>query len=162
MTDESPKTRVLFVCLGNICRSPLGEGIFRTLLADAGLSERFHVDSCGLGPWHAGSPPDDRAQRVALQHGVDISPQRARQVRDEDFLEFDHIIAMDRSVRDDLLDLAPPAARPRVRLMRAYDPEGGEDVPDPYHGGASGFDRVYTMIERCCRAFLRDVRQAGR
>ncbi len=151
-------TRVLFVCLGNICRSPLAEGIFRHLVDDAGLGDRIEVDSAGTGAWHAGEPPDARARAVAQKNGVALDGQRARKVEVDDFVEFDHVIAMDRQNLDDLLLLCPPPERRRVRLLRSHDPEGVGDVPDPYFGGRAGFDDVFTMIDRCCRALLAELR----
>lgn len=151
------KTRVLFVCLGNICRSPLGEGIFRDLVERAGQSDQFHIDSAGTGGWHVGAPPDPRSVAVAEKNDVSLAGQAARKARFEDFLEFDLILAMDRSNREDLLDLGPPNARHKVHLMREFDPQGGDDVPDPYYGGARGFDDVFQMVHRCCVALLAHV-----
>ncbi len=154
-------TRVLFVCLGNICRSPLGEGIFRHLVDEAGLDADFEIDSAGTGHWHVGSPPDPRARDVARRNGVDVESLRGRQVSSDDFRRFDHILAMDRQNLDELLRRRPADADADVRLLRAHDPEGGDDVPDPYYGGRSGFDDVYTMIERCCRSLLGTLRSGA-
>ena len=145
--------RVLFVCLGNICRSPIGEGILRHL-AHQGGHDAIEVDSAGTGAYHCGEPPDRRAQATARSQGIAIDQQRARQVRSEDFDRFDFILAMDRDNLRALRDLAPGDDGAILRLLRDYDPEGGSDVPDPYYGGAEGFDNVFRMVERCCRAFL--------
>jgi protein-tyrosine phosphatase len=151
------RTRVLFVCLGNICRSPLAEGVFLHLVREAGLTDRFEVDSAGTGDWHVGERPDGRAQAVARRHGVEL-PSRARQVRAEDLEAFDHVLAMDRDNLHDLRRLAGRGATADIRLLRAHDPlataDGDGDVPDPYYGGPDGFDLVYEMVHRSCRALL--------
>ena len=154
--------RVLFVCLGNICRSPLAEGVFLHLAREAGVADRFEVDSAGTGHWHVGERPDSRAQAVARRHGVEL-PSLARQVTRADFDRFDYIVAMDRENLWDLERMAKetPGAEPRakIRLLREDDPDrtAGDDrhdVPDPYYGGPSGFDAVYTMVHRSAKALL--------
>lgn len=145
--------RVLFVCLGNICRSPLAEGLFIHLAKEAGLEERYEVESAGTSAYHVGERPDPRSVEVAARHGVEL-PSRARQVREQDFEAFDLIVAMDGQNVRDLLERCPPGHRDKVRRLREYDPQGGEDVPDPYYGGPGGFDEVYAMVERSCRALL--------
>ena len=150
----SEPTRVLFVCLGNICRSPLAEGVFLHLVREAGLADRFEVDSAGTGSWHIGERPDARSVAVARRHGVEL-PSRARQVTPSDLDHFDHVIAMDRENLRDLKLMARPGAKARIRLLRDHDPEGdGADVPDPYYGGPAGFDLVYEMVHRSCAALL--------
>jgi protein-tyrosine phosphatase len=153
---SSDRFRILFVCLGNICRSPLAEGVFRHLAAEAGLDERIQVDSAGTGAWHVGEPPDRRSLSVARKNGVSLGG-RARRVKGEDLAIFDLLVAMDRdnlrqlqSLRDRVGGGAP------VRLLREFDPEAGGDleVPDPYYGGPDGFDRVYEMVHRSCNALL--------
>ena len=151
--------RILFVCLGNICRSPLGEGIMRQLVRDAGLEEQIQVDSAGTGAYHEGEAPDPRSRAVAAKHGVSLDGQRARQVKTEDFRDFDLVLAMDRQNLDDLLANCPAEERSRLRLMRSFDPAGGTDVPDPYFGGPNGFDDVFVMVHRCCEALLESLRQ---
>ena len=142
-------TGILFVCLGNICRSPLAEGVFRAELALRGLGGRFRVDSCGTGGWHVGERPDPRSTEVAARHGVDISGQRSRKLADTDFGSFDWLVAMDRSNARDTLARKPPAAACRVvQFMDFVDPRPGPDVPDPYYGGPGGFDRVYELLAR--------------
>lgn len=143
---------VLFVCLGNICRSPLAEGIFLHLAQEAGRDE-LEADSAGTGGYHEGEPADSRSIAVGERHGVAV-PSISRKVRDSDFEEFDLIVAMDAKNLADLKARCPSAALDRLVLMRDYDPEGKGDVPDPYYGGPRGFDDVYDMLERSCRALL--------
>lgn len=151
-TEQRP-CRVLFVCLGNICRSPLAEGVFLHLAQSRGSANKYQVDSAGTGGWHIGKPADPRSLAVAAKHGVDL-PSRARQVSRDDLEEFDLIIPMDRANREDLIALGGDPAK--IKLLRAWDPEGGPDaeVPDPYYGEDDGFDRVYAMCERACEGML--------
>lgn len=151
---------VLFVCLGNICRSPLAEGVFTSLLEQEGMADRFRVDSAGTGSWHVGEPPDRRAAAVARRHGIRLTG-RARRTAAEDLDAFDWVIAMDTSNLRALERLGDGGATARLHLLREFEPEGdGEDldVPDPYYGGDDGFQRVYEMIERCCRGLLDHIR----
>lgn len=146
--------RVLFVCLGNICRSPTAEGIFRHQVDKAGLNDRFVIDSAGTGAWHAGDPPDRRSTLEALKHGIDISRQRARKVTDADFHEFDYILAMDDQNYRDLLERCPPSEEHKVSLMLNHGPfKGINTVPDPYYN-ADGFDLVYSLLEDACQGLL--------
>jgi len=152
--------QVLFVCLGNICRSPTAEGVFRHLVEREGLTDSITIDSAGTGAWHIGDPPDSRAQATAHQRGIDLSGQRARQVADGDFTRFDYVIAMDRSNHVTLTALAPPGTRDRIRLFLDFAPEIGErEVPDPYYGGPDGFDIVLDMVEAASRGLLGDIRR---
>jgi protein-tyrosine phosphatase len=140
---------VLFLCLGNICRSPLAEGAFRALLDARGLAESFHVDSAGTGSWHAGEPPDPRSIAEALRHGVDISAQRARQLTPDDFRRFDWIVAMDRTNLTTAQSRRPEGARARVIAFMPFVPGATvRDVPDPYYGGAEGFAEVWDLLSR--------------
>ena len=151
--------RVLFVCLGNICRSPTAHGIFQQRVEEAGLSERIHIDSAGTGDWHVGRPPDSRMQEAALQRGYDLSPLRARQVSAEDFHHFDHILAMDNSNLADLRDIQPAGgAEPRLFLdyARAADTR---EVPDPYYGGEAGFYQVIDLVEDAAEGLLKTLQQ---
>lgn len=161
MTESSPEpdgSSVLFVCLGNICRSPLAEGVFLHLAAESGLAEEFTADSAGTGAWHIGERPDPRSLEVAKRHGIEL-PGHARRVTEDDFHRFDRIVAMDRSNLRDLESLRPEGARARLELLRDHDPEPGDgEVPDPYYGGDDGFDRVYVMVRRSCEALLDDLR----
>ena len=139
---------MLFVCLGNICRSPSAEGMFRALLARRGLDRRFGADSAGTSNWHAGAAPDPRAQAAGRKRGVDLSGLRSRSVSPEDFGRFDLLLGMDENNVADLLEDCPPALRDRVRLFTEFTasrPEGG--VPDPYYGGPEGFERMMDLIE---------------
>jgi protein-tyrosine phosphatase len=157
-------TRLLFVCLGNICRSPTAEGVMRSLVRRAGLADGVHVDSAGTGGWHIGSAPDERATAAAGSRGI-VLEGRARQVRPEDFSEFDLLIAMDRSNLRELRRLADDEEqRQRVRLLREFDPAGASggdlDVPDPYYGSPGGFEEVLDLVEAACEGLLTQI-QAG-
>jgi protein-tyrosine phosphatase len=145
--------RVLFVCLGNICRSPTAEGVLRRLVADAGLDDVVHIDSAGTGGWHAGDPPDPRTVRAAARRGLDLSTLRARQVTREDFAAFDHVVAMDESNLAELRTRCPLAHAAKLRLFLS-DARG---VPDPYAGGAAGFEHVLDLCEDGGRALLADL-----
>ena len=154
--------RVLFVCMGNICRSPTAEGVMRRLLEDEGLD--IEIDSAGTGGWHAGEPPDERATLAARRRGVTLEGA-ARQVRPEDFRRFDLLIALDRSNLRELLARAPDEeAAEKVRLLREFDPaaDGDLDVPDPYYGGDRGFETVLDMVEASCRGLIDELRAAGK
>jgi protein-tyrosine phosphatase len=155
---DPPAVSVLFVCLGNICRSPLAEGVFRHLVHEAHLDDRFVIDSAGTGAWHVGEPPDERSIAVARANGVTLEG-RARQARPEDLERFDVVVAMDRENLRDLQRLSADGAHARVHLLREFDPEGdGDEVPDPYFGGPGGFEAVYRMVRRSCEALLRELR----
>jgi protein-tyrosine phosphatase len=151
--------RVLFVCLGNICRSPTAEGVMRKLVRDAGLEDRIEVDSAGTGSWHIGQAPDARATTAARERGI-VLEGAARQVCVGDFAEFDLIVAMDASNLADLRHAAPDErARAKLVLLRELDPAGGPlDVPDPYHGGARGFEHVLDLVQAACAALLERLR----
>ncbi|MBX3596513.1 MAG: low molecular weight phosphotyrosine protein phosphatase [Rhizobiaceae bacterium] len=137
---------VLFVCLGNICRSPLAEGVFRDVVKQRGREDRIIIDSAGTGGWHQGAPPDPRSVAVAARYGVDISDQRARKVTNRDYTSFDLILAMDRSNLDDLRRAAGHASQERIHLFNQYALGLTRDVPDPYYGEVDGFEVVYRMI----------------
>ena len=150
--------KVLFVCTGNICRSPTAEGVFRHLVSERGLADRIQADSAGIGSWHVGDPPDPRSAETALARGVDISDQRARKVRPYDFEEFDLLLAMDSSHRDAMTRACPPELQPRIRMFMDYAPDAGvRDVPDPYYGAGDGFTRVYDMIEAASTGLLDEI-----
>lgn len=153
--------RVLFVCTGNICRSPTAEGVFRKLVRDAGLHDRIAVDSAGTIASHAGEAPDARSRKHALHRGIDLSDLRARQVRDEDFEIFDHILAMDGSHLEHLRAMCPEEHIGKVRLMLSLTPGcGTSEVPDPYYGGRDGFERVLDLIEGASVELLSELRGA--
>jgi low molecular weight protein-tyrosine phosphatase len=159
-------TRILFVCMGNICRSPTAEGVMRRLLESERLADRIELDSAGIGDWHAGDPPDARATEAAFRRGVRLEGA-ARQVLPRDFDAFDLVIAMDRSNVRELLAVAPDEdAAEKVRLLREFDPASAGapdlDVPDPYYGGDDGFETVLDMVEAACRGLLDELRAAGR
>ncbi|ODR97366.1 phosphotyrosine protein phosphatase [Methyloceanibacter superfactus] len=152
------KHRLLFVCLGNICRSPMAEGVFRRAAEEAGLLHLFEIESAGMGDWHKGEPPDHRAQKAARARGIDISGQAARKVEIEDFDAFDLVLAMDASNVADLYDIAPHAARHKIRRFLEYAPYGETyDVPDPYFGGPEGFDHALDLIEAAAQGLLADL-----
>lgn len=146
---ESAKVRVLFVCLGNICRSPAAEGTFRHLVDQSGLADRFDIDSAGTAAYHTGEPPNAHSTRVAAGRGISLGG-RARQFTRADFKRFDYILAMDRSNYGDMLALAhAPEERERVIMFRKFDPEPAQperDVPDPYYGGLAGFENVQDIL----------------
>ena len=146
--------RVLFVCLGNICRSPLAEGVFRHLVTERGLDDRIEVDSAGTGGWHVGEGPDPRSLEVAVRNGVSLDGQSARRIENGDLADFHWVVAMDTDNERDLRRLAEASGEARIHRLRDFDPEGAGDVPDPYYGGPHGFDVVYAMVERSCRALL--------
>ncbi|MCV6545778.1 MAG: low molecular weight phosphotyrosine protein phosphatase [Cohaesibacter sp.] len=145
---------ILFVCLGNICRSPLAEGVMRHFVQQAGLDQRFMLDSAGTGAWHVGNQADCRSIAVGGEHGVDLSDLRARQVEREDFYRFDLILAMDASNLADLNAMQPSDGTANLALYRSYCNDGQKDVPDPYYGGDQGFEAVYQMIERASQVLL--------
>ena len=144
--------KVLFVCTGNICRSPTAAGVFAHFVRQAGLEGRIEVDSAGTHDYHAGKPPDARAQHHARLRGYDLSGLRARQVRRRDFEEYDVIVALDRGHLEILEDNCPPARRDRLRLLIP-----GRDVPDPYYGGEAGFEEVLDLVEAGCLALLSEL-----
>ena len=153
--SNSDTTGVLFVCLGNICRSPLAEGIFQHLVEEAGVSDEFEIDSAGTGSWHVGERPDTRAIAVARAHGITL-PSRARQITPEDLDHFDYVIAMDLENVRNLENMAESRRTDvQIHLLREFDPEHtGDEVPDPYYGGASGFAKVFKIVSQSCEALL--------
>ena len=157
--------RILFVCMGNICRSPTAEAVMRALLRAEGLEQAVAIDSAGTGGWHAGDPPDARAVAAARSRDLVVEGE-ARRVTAEDFEDFDLLLAMDRDNERELLARAPDdEARAKVRLLREFDPAaaaaGDLEVPDPYYGGPNGFEHVLDLIEAACRELLDEVRAAG-
>jgi len=160
MTQTVQQTAVLFVCMGNICRSPTAEGVFRKLVEERAPQLRIRIDSAGTHDYHVGEAPDPRAIAAAARRGIDLEALRARQVEDADFERFDLVVAMDRLNREMLLDRSPEPYRERVRLMMEFAPSlEVEDVPDPYYGGAVGFERVLDLVEEAARGLLDEVLQ---
>lgn len=151
-------TRVLFVCMGNICRSPTAEGVFKHLVAQQGLAERIGTDSAGTHDYHIGEPPDTRSQAAAKRRGYDLSALRARQVAPDDFSVFDYVLAMDEVNLAALRRLCPEQYRDRVKLFLEFAPEAGRrDVPDPYYGGAQGFEEVLDLVELAAQGLLKHI-----
>jgi low molecular weight protein-tyrosine phosphatase len=155
---------ILFVCMGNICRSPTAEGVMRSLVREAGLEDEFEIDSAGTGGWHVGNPPDARATESARRRGITLAGE-ARRVTREDFERYDLLLAADRENLAELRALAPnEESRSKVRLLREFDPdsEGAPDldVPDPYYGGPDGFEEVLDLVEAACRGLLEHARTA--
>jgi protein-tyrosine phosphatase len=154
--------KILFVCMGNICRSPTAEGVFRHLLEERGLTEEIEIDSAGTGGWHAGAKPDERSTATAAKRGITLEGA-ARQVQIEDFYIYDLLVAMDRDNVHNLLDLAPDGeAAAKVVLLREYDPASANaedlDVPDPYYGGPDGFDNVLDLVQAASEGLLDKLR----
>ncbi|WP_455210349.1 low molecular weight protein-tyrosine-phosphatase [Kaarinaea lacus] len=151
--------KVLFVCMGNICRSPTAEGVFAKLVHEAGLAEAIEIDSAGTHAYHVGEPPDTRAQRSALQRGIDISLLRARRTRAEDFSYFDYVLAMDEDNYQHLLQICPDEHQEKLQLFLEYAPHlEYREVPDPYYGGTKGFDIVLDMVEQAANGLLDHIR----
>lgn len=152
--------RILFVCLGNICRSPLAEGLFRHHMEKAGLGRYFEIKSAGTGSWHVGKPPDPRMVATALERGLDISHQRARQLHLRDLHDHELVIVMDRENLATVRAIAGEADASHVVLFRDFDPEPGSgEVPDPYYGGEEGFHEVYEIVDRTSRSLLEHLRR---
>ncbi len=157
--NRGKKVRVLFVCMGNICRSPTAQGVFRKLVEEMGLEEVVEVDSAGTHAYHVGNPPDLRAQETARRRGLELSDLRARQVRQEDFERFDYILAMDEDNHYSLSLICPLEHQGKLKLLMEYAEHWGErEVPDPYYGGDQGFERVFDMVEEACRGLLEEIR----
>lgn len=151
-------TKVLFVCMGNICRSPTAEGVFRHLVEQQGLAGKIIIDSAGTHDYHIGDAPDARSQAAAARRGYDLSRLRARQVERDDFRKFDYVLAMDEANLELLRQQCPEASRGKLRLFLAFaDKVELREVPDPYYGGAQGFEQVLDLVEHAARGLLRDV-----
>lgn len=154
------KMKLLFICLGNICRSPAAEGIMRKMVEERALSNDIIVDSAGIGSWHVGEMPDPRMRKHAARRGYDLSPLRARQFRSDDFQKFDYIIVMDEENYHDVMERGGVYADAR-KVLRMKDYfiryKGQQSVPDPYYGGAEGFERALNLIEDGCEGLLKDL-----
>jgi low molecular weight protein-tyrosine phosphatase len=152
--------RVLFVCMGNICRSPTAEAVFREFARRHAPDLDIEIDSAGTHDYHVGEPPDPRALRAAAQRGLDLGGLRARQVRGRDFEHYDLILAMDRLNQAALLERSPPEYHSRIRLLLEFARDAGrEEVPDPYYGGAKGFDEVLDLVEEAAAGLLAEIRR---
>lgn len=152
-------TRLLVVCLGNICRSPMAEGALRAHLVRAGLTGEVHVDSAGTGDWHVGTPPDRRAIAYAARNGVDISTQRARQVSGGDFEAFDAVLCADHATLRETRARAPAALRDRCMLLSVYARQGEIEIPDPYTGDAADFDHVWGLVDAMAQDIVQGLQR---
>ena len=151
---------VLFVCMGNICRSPTAQGVFEKLVASEGLSEMVRIDSAGTHAYHIGEKPDVRASAAALRRGIDLSSQRARRVEPEDFMTFDYVLAMDSSNYEELEAICPVEELSRLHMFMGFAADSPtRDVPDPYYGGPAGFERVLDLIESASEGLLAEIRR---
>ena len=157
---KSGNVSVLFVCMGNICRSPTAQGVFEQLVSSQGLSDKIHIDSAGTHAYHIGEKPDTRASEAALQRGIDLNTQRARRVDSGDFIIFDYVLAMDSSNYHDLAALCSAEELPKLYLFLEFAADSStREVPDPYYGGATGFERVLDLIESASEGLLAEIRQ---
>lgn len=164
MSDSLPEWRILFVCMGNICRSPTAEGMLRQRLVEAGLDARVAVDSCGTGDWHIGKPPDPRAIQAAAERGVDLSDLRGRQLQVRDFADHDEILVMDSDNLARVMALQPSESRAQVSRLLSYAGQShadqpDQDVPDPYFGGEAGFQQVLDLLEIAVEGVMTALRQ---
>ena len=152
--------KVLFVCMGNICRSPTAEGVFRKLTEDMSPELQLHIDSAGTHAYHVGEPPDHRAQTAARARGIDLSSIRARKVTSQDFELFDFVLAMDRLNYEHLATLCPDDYRDRLHLFLSFAEDIAlDDVPDPYYGGPNGFEQVLDLVEAASLELLNEIRR---
>ncbi len=159
MTEHKTKTSILFVCMGNICRSPTAEGVFRHLLGREAPELDVEIDSAGTHAYHVGDQPDQRAQAAANRRGIDLSTIRARKVSADDFSRFDLILAMDEDNLALLVEFCPPDQRHKLRLFLEYAVESAvENVPDPYYGGANGFEQVLDLVEVAALGLISELR----
>jgi protein-tyrosine phosphatase len=153
-----PKQNVLFVCMGNICRSPTAQGIFENKVGQEGISDQFHIDSAGTHSYHTGNLPDARSTTTALKNGIDLTSQRSRPIDQQDFENFDYIVAMDSSNYAGLCAAAPEQYRSKVVMMMSYATNySGDEVPDPYYGD-DGFEIVFQMLDDACQGLLNKLR----
>lgn len=159
MTENKEKTSVLFVCMGNICRSPTAEGVFRHFVQQAGLAERIETDSAGTHAYHSKEPADRRAQAAAERRGYSLADIRARRVQADDFERFDYILAMDNDNLDLLKEQAEPEQHDKLRLFLEFSSGQEVEVPDPYYGGAGGFERVLDLVEDASRGLLETLKR---
>ncbi len=156
---RKPEISVLFVCMGNICRSPTSEGVFRHFVQEAGLVDRIRIDSAGTHAYHTNEPADRRASAAAERRGYSLANMRARRVSEEDFEQFDFIIAMDRLNHVTLVDQADAEYHDKIHLFLEFASGPEDDVPDPYYGGAKGFERVLDLVEDASRGLLETLQE---
>ena len=157
---ETQKVRVLFVCMGNICRSPTAQGVFCKLLQAEGMDELIETDSAGTHAYHVGEPPDRRARETALRRGIDLSDLRARRVQPDDFARFEYVLAMDQENYHSLSGICPSGSERKLMLFMDFAPHlRTREVPDPYYGGDSGFERVFDMVDAASAGLLADIRR---
>ncbi|KAI8818387.1 protein-tyrosine phosphatase [Fimicolochytrium jonesii] len=154
--DSAGVHRVLFVCLGNICRSPMAEAVFAHITKERGLSSQFKIDSAGTAGYHVGDSPDTRSMATCRKNGVDVS-HVGRQVSKSDFTDFDWVLCMDESNLRDLQRIQPKGSKAKVQLFGDFDPEGDRIIRDPYYGGPEGFDRNFAQVTRCSEQFLKEL-----
>lgn len=156
---DSEVIKVLFVCTGNICRSPTADGVFADMVAKAGLSDQIIVESCGLSAYHVGELPDTRSREIAQSRGYDLNHIRSRKIKPDDYTQFDYILAMDDRHLREMRRQAPSESQQKLELFLDYHPElSGQSVPDPYYGGTNGFAHVFDMIEETSRRLLAHLR----
>ncbi|XP_050310959.1 low molecular weight phosphotyrosine protein phosphatase 1-like [Anthonomus grandis grandis] len=149
----------LFVCLGNICRSPIAEAVFGQVVKDRGVESEWKIDSAALGGWHVGNPPDSRASKILKNHGISYQG-RARQIEDNDFKEFDYIFGMDNNNISNLREQQPKGSKAKVLLLGDFDPEGDKIIRDPYYdSGSEGFEKCYQQCMRACNGFLDQIKE---
>ncbi|MBK1633711.1 phosphotyrosine protein phosphatase [Thiohalocapsa halophila] len=159
---STAKVKVLFVCMGNICRSPTAQGVFRKLVEEAGLAEVIEIDSAGTHAYHLGEPPDPRARETALRRGIDLADLRARRAVAEDFELYDYVLAMDQDNYHALSGICPPGRglERRLALLMDYAPQARmREVPDPYYGATGGFESVFDMVEEAAAGLLEEIRR---
>jgi protein-tyrosine phosphatase len=159
--NDQIRVKVLFVCMGNICRSPTAHGVFRRLVEEAGLADQIEIDSAGTHAYHVGEPPDSRAQETARRRGIDLSDLRARRATSEDFAFYDYVLAMDQENYHALSAICPEGQglEKRLTLLMDYAPQARmREVPDPYYGGSGGFERVFDMVEEAAQGLLESIR----
>jgi protein-tyrosine phosphatase len=156
----NPRVAVLFVCMGNICRSPTAHGVFRKLVTESGLVERIEIDSAGTHAYHVGEAPDRRARTTAERRGIDLADLRARKATPEDFIAFDYVLAMDQDNYFALLEICPKGMEHKLQLFMDFAPEmRTREVPDPYYGGPTGFERVFDLVEAAAQGLLDEIRR---
>ncbi len=160
MLNMNRKVRILFVCMGNICRSPTAHGVFRALVESEGLHDAIGIDSAGTHAYHVGNAPDQRAQDTARSRGIELSDLVARRVEAEDFSRFDYVVAMDQDNYIALSEICPDQHVDKIHLLMDFAPHmRTREVPDPYYGGPAGFERVFDLVEAAAQGLLDEVRQ---